>query len=102
MISWTNAPAGDLKRLEAIRLATSAVPWLVDWLFHESKPELRLPSDRLKIEMGVFSGGEQVIARVAMDIWGCYGGTEIIELCRLDDYNFKNVVKALTIFRQGC
>lgn len=57
--------------------------------------------ERINKNIGVFSSGEQILCRVAMDIWGEYGDTKLFDICRrLDGQNFTNVLEALIAFRQ--
>lgn len=57
--------------------------------------------ERIKRDIGVYSSGEQVMLRLAMDIWGQYGKVEIFDICRrLDNGNFRAAMKALIEFRK--
>lgn len=56
--------------------------------------------ERINRDIGVYSGGEQILCRVAMDIWGEYGNTKLFDICRrLDSKNFVAVMEALVHFR---
>jgi hypothetical protein len=57
--------------------------------------------ERIKQTIGVFSSGEQILCRVAMDIWGEYGEVKIFDICRrLDNKNFIAVMNALVELRK--
>lgn len=57
--------------------------------------------DRVNKNIGVYSGGEQILCRVAMDIWGEYGDVKVFDICRrLDSKNFVAVLEALVAFRK--
>lgn len=57
--------------------------------------------ERIERDIGVYSSGEQIMCRVAMDIWGEYGNTKLFDICRrLDSSNFKAAMFALVEFRK--
>lgn len=57
--------------------------------------------ERINKNIGVYSGGEQILCRVAMDIWGEYGDVRLFDICRrLDSTNFVAVLEALVAFRK--
>jgi hypothetical protein len=56
--------------------------------------------ERVNANIGVYSGGEQILCRVAMDIWGEYGDAKLFDICRrLDGENFLAVLTALAEWR---
>ena len=68
MIKWKNPSEDDLSRLEAIKILCGSHPWMIDFLFHPSKPRLSNTPERLKEKMSCFSQGEKTLILVAMDI----------------------------------
>lgn len=57
--------------------------------------------ERIKENIGVLSGGEQILCRVAMDVWGEYGDSKLFDICRrLDGTNFVAVLEALVEWRK--
>lgn len=101
-MNWTNASEGDLQRLKACSIVLKNFPNLLSFMFHKTKPELSYPPLRLMKEIGCFSGGEQVLIRLAMDIWGDEGKLNVMQLMRLDRRNYANAVEGLTFWNECC
>lgn len=56
--------------------------------------------EHIEQNIGALSSGEQIVCRVAMDIWGDYGKVSIVDICRrLDGQNFVAVLEAMAEFR---
>lgn len=95
-----------MKRTDIIKeLLAGRNEKLLQFLFKEP---LRLVNDQngtmdlehIEANIGALSGGEQIMCRVAMDIWGEYGNAKIFDICRrLDSDNFERAIKALIQFR---
>ncbi len=94
---------GDSKRVEIIAVALAKVPTVFSMLFKKDVPEMRNERDAMIDYIGCLSGGEQVLARFAIDVW-FYGddkkSANIGDICRrLDDQNLENVMTAMTLWR---
>ena len=68
-MNWKNASQDDLRRLEAIQILLADHKKLLPFLFDESRARLNDNEASLKKRAGVFSKGEQILVRVAIDIW---------------------------------
>lgn len=95
-----------MSRIQIIRKLLEGNEHLLQFLFVNHPGEVTdqngvMDVEYLKKEMGVFSGGEQIMIKVAMDIWGEYGKVEIFDICRrLDESNFIKAITALIEFRK--
>ena len=65
-------------------------------LFDPGEASLNGEPDELIRDAGCFSSGEQILVRVAIDIWNGCGGASLGDvLTRLDDWRFRRVVRAM-------
>ena len=74
--------------------------YLLEFFFDSKEIKIsREPLEMLKQARG-FSSGEQILIRVALDIWSGSGNTKVWSLLEsLDDQSLVNVLKALALFR---
>lgn len=96
-----------MARIEAIRtMLADRNENILKFLFSPADPytitdshgEMNL--EFIEKNIGVLSSGEQIMCRVAMDIWGGYGKAGLEDIvCRLDTENFNRVISALIQFR---
>lgn len=103
MFEWKHAGQGDRTRLLAIQTACANHPSIVTNLIRPDKPEMFGPRHEMLARIGAWSSGEQVLARLAIDIWFWpdEASVNIMDLVRrLDDRNFDNVMGALGIARK--
>ena len=100
MESWREATRTERRQYRIICLIFSNHPKLLEFFFDPEKPRVRFePMDMLK-GAGCFSSGEQVLIRVALDVWSGSGNAKIWQLLeKLDHDNFSNVLKALDSWR---
>lgn len=95
-----------MSRIQIIRKLLEGNEHLLNFLFVNPAEGVTdqngvMDVEHLKNEMGVFSSGEQIMIKVAMDIWGEYGKVEIFDICRrLDERNFLKTITALIEFRK--
>lgn len=104
-LKWlATCPKGDRKRTEIISIALSKHPKIFLSLFRRDTNEMYGPREEMLAIIGVFSGGEQVLARFAIDLWFYNGGefsASIGDIARrLDNENFENVLTALKMWRE--
>ncbi len=96
MRTWEQASAGDLLRGEVISLILLDHPQLEEFLFHPSEARLRETPDQILKLSKSFSSGEQVLLRVALDIWSGTGDAKVSHLLRvLDEQSLVNVLNGL-------
>lgn len=99
-INWNRACQGDLRRLEAVTILLGSHIGLLEFLFCKDRPELRAESTLLLRHSMAFSSGEQVLIRMAIDIWNGEGGIHFNDIYEvLDTRNFINTLKALDFLR---
>lgn len=95
MVKWQKATATDRRVLEAILIVLRRYPYLIDFMFDPEEPRLRQRPEDLLEESASFSSGEDLLVRVALDLWSGSGDAHVWELIEfLDDENFSNVAEA--------
>jgi hypothetical protein len=96
MFCWKTAESYEWKQIEAISIVLSNHYKLLEFLFEKERPNLRnSPEQLLEWSLG-FSSGEQVLVRVALDIWSNSGSARVSDLLiSLDQSNFENVLLGL-------
>lgn len=94
-----------MSRIEVIRTLLTDNENVLEFMFpnHEEVEDyggFHVNLERVE-KMGHLSSGEQIMLRLALDIWGGYGQVKIEDLCRrLDGDNFKRAMIALIEFRK--
>lgn len=102
MRPWTNASNNDLQAYEAISRVFFKYPYLLSNFFDEKKPKLKLPPEKMLMQIQNFSSGERVLIKVALDIWSGSGNATVWELIEvLDRENFFHVLNALVIIKRN-
>jgi hypothetical protein len=96
MIRWPGATESDGRLLSIIGHLCSRHLYLLDFLFDPDEPKLRRSACELLEEAAVMSSGEDLLVRVALDLWSGSGNAHVWELFEiLDEGNFINVLRAL-------
>ena len=96
MQTWREATVSERVQYELISLIFSKHPKLLEFFFEKHRPRMSYSPVEMLKEIGVFSTGEELLIRVAMDIWSGSGNTKLWRLIeQLDHDNFSNVLKAL-------
>lgn len=101
MLRWKNPGRGGQRLMEVMNLIFQNHPQILEFLFELDRPKLRHEADRLMREAGVFSTGEKILIRIALNLWNGYGSVclwDVIE--RLDQDNYQQVVLGLQHLRQ--
>lgn len=100
METWIDADSGCKKRFEIVSVALRHNQKLIDFLFLKHKAEMFSGADEVLRKSGMFSSGEQVLVKVAVDIWFNESRSSIFDICRrLDPNNFVAVMEAMVAFR---
>jgi hypothetical protein len=100
MLSWKTCSKEESRLAEIMYLLFKSYPELEQFLFKAETPNLNEPPDVLLRQIGAFSSGEQILVRVALDLWSGEGRTHLFDvLHRLDDRNFTNVMAAILYLR---
>ncbi|MBX9767152.1 MAG: hypothetical protein K2X47_07770 [Bdellovibrionales bacterium] len=101
MESWQGATKSDQEMYGAISLLFRSHPELLDFLFDKRRARLRLSPVEMLDGLRGFSGGEQVLIRVAMDLWSGCGNTKLSRMLEtLDDESLNNVLNVLRILKR--
>jgi hypothetical protein len=101
MFYWKNATRDDQLRLKAISILLGEDERLIRFLFHPTKPRLATSSTSIKQKIKSFSKGEQTLLRIALDIWGTYGGIHFDDLyTNLSPTSFMNCINALAFIKR--
>ena len=102
MLEWKNLNKDERVRTDAIKLFLGRFPNVTDYLFHKTRPELRKSPDKIRAGMGFLSSGEQLLANVALDLWGTYGKKIHIDdlITELDGHTFMNCMKAICMVKK--
>ena len=97
-----------MTRIDAIRKMLQGNEKILNYLFTDpdqvtdDNGRLKFASNTILKNIGALSSGEQILARVALDIWGGYGNAKIEDIIwRLDADNFRAVLTALMDARKG-
>lgn len=103
MIQWQMASKMERRQLEIIGHLFCRHLYLLDFLFDPKIPRLRLEPDGLLEQSSVMSAGEDLLVRVALDLWSGSGDAHVWELVEiLDEENFLYVLRALYELGNKC
>ena len=82
-IQWQNAEDAELKVARSIFLLVDSDPRLLEFLFDPKKLRLRKRAGVLRDEAWMFNDEEQLLLRVALDIWCGSGHVHLWELIEM-------------------
>jgi hypothetical protein len=100
MLNWKNASNSDQKLLTAIARLFRNGPQLLEFFFHPSEPKLALPCKQIKHLAKSFCTADELLIRIALDVWCAAGAINFNEIYqKLDEANFVNVVLTLGYLR---
>ena len=101
MLNWPGCGRHERRILEVLNLIFRNHTKLLDFLFEPGEPRLRLEPEHLLFNAGVFSSGEQILVRLALDLWDGSGNVRLWDIIdRLDDENYRNVLLGLRHLRR--
>jgi hypothetical protein len=101
MLNWQGCGRHERRIQEVFNLIFRNHPKLLDFLFQKDKPQLRLESERLLFDAGIFSSGEKILVRLALDLWDGSGKVSLWDIVeRLDCENYRNVLLGLRHLRR--
>ena len=87
-------------KLEALSLLLANDSYLFDYLLDNTREGLSASEDDLICMAKAYSGGQQLLIRIAMDIWSLSGDSPLSEiLYRLDDVRFEAFLLAMRRLR---
>ncbi len=89
-------------RSQAISLLLANDPKILRFLFAPCSQRLCAPANCLLEDAGVLSSGEQIMVRLALDVWSDEGGTSLWDVINvLDEVRFEGFMLALECLRYG-
>ena len=101
MLKWPNPGRHERRIQEVLNLIFRNHPALLDFLFEKDDAQLRAEPVVLLASAGAFSSGEQILVRVALDLWNGSGDVRLWDIIeRLDDENYRNVLLGLRHLRR--
>ncbi len=96
MPTWDVVDLDTYNRLQIIVEMFQADDRLLEFVFNPVKAELRTCPQTLTEESRCLSSGEQILIRVALDIWSAEGSATVGELLTALDYpRFEDVIRAM-------
>lgn len=102
MESWRKATQAERRLFLLISQVFTNHPKLLRFFFDTQEPRTSFEPHQLLKASGCFSSGEQVLIRVALDLWNESGGAQVRDLMYiLDDESCSNVLKALENWRHS-
>lgn len=100
MINWKNASTSDQHLFTAIARLFRNNPQLLEFFFHPSEPQLALPCKKIKQASRSLCSADELLVRIALDIWNDSGVINFSEIYqKLDEKNFTNVILTLGYLR---
>jgi hypothetical protein len=100
MINWKNASTSDQHLFTAIARLFRNNPQLLEFFFHSSEPQLAFPCKKIKQLARSLSSADELLVRMALDIWNGSGTIHFNEIHeKLDDHNFTNAILTLGYLR---
>ena len=100
MIKWAKATKTDLRLFESISILFTNHSYLLDFIFDPDAAKLKFNPEVILRGSVDLSSGEDLLIRIALDLWSGSGEAKIWELIEyLDDQNFDQVLKALSCLK---
>ena len=100
MLNWQEASESDQRLGVALEWIFRNDIELLELLFESSSPNLKDEPENLLSKIGCFSSGEQILIRVALDLWSGSGGARFWDVIhRLDGRHKMSVIVALGYLR---
>lgn len=86
--------------MESISILLANDPQLLDFLFTKDRRYLNGSPEDIIISMGMFSSGEQLLIRAALDLWSSSGSCSVGDIIKtLDDCRFESFLLAVEKLR---
>ena len=101
MLNWKDQGRHQLRMQEVLNLMFPNRPDLLEFLFERDHARLRGDPECLLDSADGFSKGEQILIRVALDLWNGSGKVKMWEILEsLDDDTFIGVLAGLRHLRR--
>lgn len=102
MLVTDYVPSHGCRRHQAISLLLANDPWLLRLLFDDDPVRLSAPPDSILKETKGLSSGQQLLIRIALDIWSGDGHAKLWDIVSvLDGIRFEGFMLALECLRYG-
>lgn len=96
MLQWEGATNYEQRQYLAIAQIFHKNFKLLEFFFSPTRPQLSRPPGQILKYSGVFSSGEQVLVKVALDIWDGSGSTKLMDIfSKLETSQSANILKIL-------
>lgn len=100
MNTWINPLDSEIKQYKIISMLFEKHPKLLEFFFDKNEPKLNWPPDEMLDHSSVFSSGEYILIKVALDIWSGSGNALLWEILdTLDRDNFIKVIQGIINLR---
>lgn len=101
MLNWMKLGRAESRMMGSLNLIMGDHSKLLEFLFESERPRLKQePEVLLKLASG-FSRGEQILVRVALELWCGAGGVSLWQIIEhLDDPNYFNTLAGLRYLRE--
>jgi hypothetical protein len=101
MIHWKNACESD----EVLKLAIGNLfkknPEIINLFFNQTQPRLICSPEEIKEMARGFGSGDDLLIRIALDVWSEEGGIHFNEIYqKLDEHRFVEVINVLKFLRE--
>lgn len=101
MLNWPQTGRHQRRMQETLNLIFRSHPNLLEFLFEREDARLRAQAEELLVGIGVFSSGEKILVRVALNLWNGSGHVSLWDIVeRLDQENYRNVLIGLRHLRR--
>ena len=101
METWRDAKPADRHLYNSISIIFRNHPEMLLFFFEGERPRLRHDPMEMRKLSCYFSSGEQLLIKVALDMWSGGGNAKIWQILEtLDAENFANVLEALAFLKQ--
>jgi len=101
MLNWKDPGRHPRRMQESLNLIFSHHPSLLEFLFEKDRAKLCAEPEWLLDSTGEFSEGEQILIRVALELWSGIGGVRLWDsIERLDEGKAKSVLIGLRHLRR--
>ena len=101
MLSWHSPGRAERRMMESLNFIFTGHSKLLEFLFEPDRPKLRHEPEILLHHAMGFSRGEQILLRVALDLWCGAGEVRLWQMIEhLDDGSYGNALTGLRHLRE--
>jgi hypothetical protein len=101
MLNWQRPGRHERRMMETLNIIFAGHSKLLEFLFDPESARLRQEPEFLLASAGGFSGGEQILVRIGLDLWNGSGDVKLWHIIEsLDDTSYQNVLIGLRHLRR--